>query len=1049
MNGLINYFIKYPVAVNVLMLVILLFGFLAMTNVTSTMFPEVKSRIIQVQVVFPGASPEEVEEGVVLKIEDNLKGVTGIERVSSVSQENAGAITVEVLKGYDTDLILQDVKNAVDQIPSFPDNMEPPRVFKQENLRVAVSYAIHGEGVGLRTLKQKARGVEKDLRNIEGISKVELLGFPEEEVEIAFQEDALRAYDLTFAQAAAAIASANLDITGGKVKAENEELLVRATAKEKNADGLKEIVLKATPDGRTVRLVDVATVCDVWAEDPTRSYLDGKVSAVVNVQATVDEDILSVNEKAMRYFDEFNNRNDVIQAEMIRDGILALKQRIDLLVKNGLIGFLLVLIILSFFLNIRLAFWVALSIPIAFAGMFVLMLYFGVTINVMSLFGMILVVGILVDDGIVIGESIYQEYEKGLPPMQAAIEGTHAVLPAVVSAVLTTVVAFSTFFFLDGRLGDFAPALAFVAGATLLFSLVEGAFILPSHVAHSLKETATENWMEKRTNGLMRYLREKVYAPILSFSLGNQFFMIAVPIFLLALTIGALGGGIIKSTFFPPIERDEINVTLEMASGTREHITEGVLDRVEAAAWQVNEEIRATREDSLDVVLKVERVIGPGTHQGSLNIILLDAETRNIRSPQITSPIREKVGEVNGAQKLIYGITSPFGKPISVALIGNDLNELTAAKEELKDQISALSAVRDVTDTDRKGLREINLRLKQKAHALGLTLGEVMQQVRQGFFGYEVQRLQRGEDEVKVWVKYDEVDRSSLHDLEDMRIRTASGESYPLREVATYQLERGILAVNHLDGEREVRVEAEMASFDESVSDIEANIQDSILPAVLSRYPSIRYSIEGQSRESAKTQKSGKKVLPVVLILMFTIVTLVFRSFPQAVVIFLVVPFGLIGVGWGHWIHGAQVSLLSMFGIIALIGVMVNDSLVLVTAFNRNMKDGMDFNMALHNAAISRFRPIILTSVTTIAGLAPLIFLEKSFQAQFLIPMAIAVAYGLFIATFTTLVLVPLLLKSLNWSRVHWRWLWTGSKPNSEEVEPAVIELKNERSDHV
>jgi multidrug efflux pump subunit AcrB len=432
MKGLTAYFIKYKVAVNTVMVLIFIFGYFGLKNTRSSLFPETESRTIQVQIIYPGAAPEEVERGVVLQIEDDVKGVTGVERISSVSQENGGVITVEVIKGFDTDVVLQDVKNAVDRIPSLPDGMEPIRTFKLENIRPAVSFALSGAGLDLEALKVVARRAEQDLRGVEGISKVELSGFPEEEVEVAFREDDLRANNLSFAQAAAAVRGTNVDVTGGKIKTLDEELLIRVRDKRMDAEGLRNAVVRAGADGRVLRLKDVADVRDTWADDPARNYVNGVPSVVVTVSSTVSEDILFIAETTLKYMEDFNTRNTAVKATLINDATTVLRQRIDMLVSNGIQGFFLVLITLALFLNWRLALWVAVGIPVAFAGMFILAPGF-ITINVMSLFGMILVVGILVDDGIVITESIYQEYERGLPPVEAAFVGLNKVLPAVIS----------------------------------------------------------------------------------------------------------------------------------------------------------------------------------------------------------------------------------------------------------------------------------------------------------------------------------------------------------------------------------------------------------------------------------------------------------------------------------------------------------------------------------------------------------------------------------------------------------------------------------------
>jgi multidrug efflux pump subunit AcrB len=996
-----------------------------------------------VQIIYPGAAPEEVERGVVLQIEDDVKGVTGVERISSVSQENGGVITVEVIKGFDTDVVLQDVKNAVDRIPSLPDGMEPIRTFKLENIRPAVSFALSGAGLDLEALKVVARRAEQDLRGVEGISKVELSGFPEEEVEVAFREDDLRANNLSFAQAAAAVRGTNVDVTGGKIKTLDEELLIRVRDKRMDAEGLRNAVVRAGADGRVLRLKDVADVRDTWADDPARNYVNGVPSVVVTVSSTVSEDILFIAETTLKYMEDFNTRNTAVKATLINDATTVLRQRIDMLVSNGIQGFFLVLITLALFLNWRLALWVAVGIPVAFAGMFILAPGF-ITINVMSLFGMILVVGILVDDGIVITESIYQEYERGLPPVEAAFVGLNKVLPAVISSVLTTVAAMSTFFFIEGRLGDFAPALAFVAIAALMFSLVEAALTLPAHIAHSKGlSRGKKNRVEAYMDGFMSRLRDQRYGSFFDRIMRHKMLTVGISFFLLAVTIGSVGAGIIKTTFFPVIERDDIAVDLEMVTGTRDHLVFAELQRIEKLVWQVNDELSTGREDSLDVVLKVQTIMGPRAEQGKLNIILLDGETRGFKSEEITNRLRERVGAVPGVQNLTFGLTTPFGKPVSVSLRSNDLKELNAAKLELRAELQKLPMLRDVVDSDRPGNREVVLKLKEKAQLLGLSMQEIVGQVRQGFFGLETQRVQRGEDEVKIWMRYAEEERASLRDLEDMRIRTTDGRQFPLSELASYHIERGIRAINHLDGKREVRVEADLSSSAQSATDAQALVANDIMKPLLASHPGLSYSFEGQGEQSRKVGSSAMRVLPITLIIMFAMIVLTLRSFWQMLAVLLCIPLGFIGIGWGHWIHGVQISLFSFFGMIALIGVMVNDSLVLLSAFNDNMKEGMTFYKALRDAALSRLRPILLTSITTVAGLLP-ITLNKSFQAQFLVPMAITVAYGLAIATFVTLIVLPVLIAALNEARRALGWVWNAELPTPESVEPAVKELPYE-----
>jgi len=1040
MNRIVNYFVKFPVAANLLMFGFFIMGVVGLLSMKSTFFPEVPSRIINIQLVYPGSSPEEMEEGVVKKIEENLKGVTGVERYTSVSKENSGSITVEVLKGFDTDDVLVDVRNAVDQISSFPTGLEPPVVYIQENLGFAISFAISGD-VNLKTLKRYGRLVEEDLRQMEGLSKVSLSGFPEEEIEIAFREKDLRAYNLTFQQAAQAVRNANIELTGGTIKGEDEELLVRARSKEYYAEGLRDVVVKTTADGSVIRLHEIADLRDKWADNPDRSFLNGAPSVVVTVQNTLEEDMISITDMVRQYVKEFNEENEVVGATIIRDGSDVLRQRITLLVENGLLGFGLVLILLAMFLHWRLAFWVALAIPISFAGMFLLAGSFGVTINVISLFGMILVIGILVDDGIVIGENIYQQYERGVPRMKAALGGTLQVLPAVFAAIVTTIVAFGSFLFIDGRLGDFFSQMAVVVIFSLVFSLVEGALILPTHVAHSkaLSPDRDRNKVQEYFEKMMNWMRSKLYAPVLKFSMYNKFLSLAFLIGLLAVTGGAIGGGIISTTFFPIIERDDISINLQMPAGTREHITMKWLEHIQASAWEANDSLSQHYFDGKkEAIERIELNLGPTTYQGNLNVNILDGEERDSLSARtVTNTIRQMVGEIPTAEVVTYGAASAFGKPISISLVGENYDRLKAATQEVKTAMQQLPELADVVDNNQEGLREVNLELTEKGRYLGLNLQEVVGQVRNGFFGSEVQRLQRGEDEVRVWVRYDEADRDDINELKDMRVRFADGREFPLSEIATLDIKRGVIDINHINGKREIKVEADVSRNDVSVSDLTASLKNDIVPAILADYSGVSAIYEGQNREQQKSAESIQTVMSIALGLMFFIIALTFRSVGQAVLVFLLIPFGIIGVGWGHWLMDLPISLFSALGIIALIGILVNDALVFLTTYNGMLEEGKSHMDAVYQTGLSRFRPIVLTTVTTFAGLAPLLF-EKSLQAQFLIPMAIAVSFGLLAITAVILILLPVLLIIANRFKVYASYAWNGVKPSYEAVEAAV-----------
>ncbi|NJO87259.1 MAG: efflux RND transporter permease subunit, partial [Lewinella sp.] len=695
MQGFINYFIKYPVAGNLLMVGVLILGFLSLKGLKSTFFPEFPSRIISIQLIYPGASPEEVEEGVVAKIEENLKGLTGVDRFTSVSRENSGSITVEVLRNYDADLVLNDVKNAVDQIASFPAGMEPPVVYKREQLGQAITFALSGKGVSLEALKTYARQVEDDLIAIEGISQVELSGFPDEEIEIAFREASLQAYGLTFQEAAEAVRRNNVDVTGGTIKGEAEELLVRASNKAYYAEGLRNIVVKSQADGGQVKLYQVADIRDRFSDVPNRAFLDGEPSVSINVQNTLDEDMLYITDTIKSYLTNWNASHEEVKATIVNDASITLRQRMETLQTNGIQGFIIVGLILAMFYTGAWAWWVALSIPISFAGMFILASFAGITLNVISLFGMIIVIGILVDDGIVIGENIYALHEKGVSRNKAALEGTVEVLPSVFAAVLTTIIAFSSFLFIDGQLGDFFSQMALVVIFSLTFSLIEGAIILPAHVAHSkaLNPGAKPNLVQRTFERTMGWLRDRFYAPILRFSIENKFITLSFCVAVLLLSIGMVGGGFVKTTFFPVIERDEIAVTLQLPAGTPEEVTKGVLERIAAASQRVNQEIsQSAFKGEKQIIERVEVKVGPTTFQGTANIALLPGEERDdISLRDVANAIREATGPVDEAEVLSFGSQSVFGKPVSVSLVGTDVDQLEKATAEAKAELSQLA----------------------------------------------------------------------------------------------------------------------------------------------------------------------------------------------------------------------------------------------------------------------------------------------------------------------------------------------------------------------
>ncbi|MFH1700264.1 MAG: efflux RND transporter permease subunit [Candidatus Zixiibacteriota bacterium] len=1048
MNKLIAYMIRFPVWVTVLKLGIIVFGLISLSQMTFSFFPETTPDIINVMVPYPGASPDEVAEGVVLKIEEQLDGLEGVDRITSVSRENIGQVTIEIIKGANIDKVLNDVKNAVDRISSFPENSEKPVIFQQEFRMRSLSVVLYGEA-DLYNLKFIAEEFRDALLARPEISQVSMQGLPDLEFSIEVSESDLRRYQLTFDEISNAIRQANVNISGGKFETTDEEILIRAWGQGYFTAELLKIPIRGNSNGTSIYLRDVAEVKEQWEDVPDKSFYNGRNAVIINIDRTQQEDIIKIADATKDEIAKFNLEHDTVEAKILDDQTIPLRQRVELLVKNGIIGLVLVIIALGFFLNLRLSFWVAISIPFSFAGMFIIANAVGITINVISLFGMIIVVGILVDDAIVVGERIYARFERGESAYSAAINGTKDVMAPVVTSVLTTIMAFMPFYFLDGIMGKFIWQMALVVGASLMFSLVEALLILPSHLAHSkgLRLHSEDPPIRKKIEKFIHKLTHDIYSPILKTTLKYKWLVIASPIALALMTIGLVFGGHIGATFFPYVDSDVIPVNVSLVSGRQETDTDAILQRIERIAWEVNEEIKTERDDSLDVILGIKRDIGSNTlgesggHAGSLTIQLLDGEERKMESYIIGNRIRDKVGNISEVRNMTFGQSGHFGKAVSVSLLSKDPDQLQTAKELLLAELMDFTTLKDITDSDNKGRREVNITLKPRAHALGLTLRDIAGQVRQGFFGQEIQRIQRGRDEIRVWVRYRPEERAALGFLDNMRIRTRTGEEYPFSELANYNIERGVTSINHLDRMREIKVEANQANVGDDLPPILNEIEFEVMPRVLAQVSGVNFSFEGQTRDQAKSQASIRRAFPLALIAMVILVVLVFRSYLQAMIIFSLIPIGFLGAIWGHGIHGIQLNMLSIFGVIALSGIIINDSIVLVDQINRNLKNGERVFDAIHNAGLTRLRPIILTTMTTALGLAPLI-LETSRQAQFLIPMAISVAYGLVFGTLILLLILPATFLVVNDIRVRAAKFFMNRQVTSESVEPAVKELQ-------
>ena len=1058
MRKVIEFFVKYGIMSNIVIALTILIGGFAVFQTKKTFFPERESRFLNISVAYPGASPKEMEEGVTALIEDAIRNLEGIEEISSTSSENVASISVEVLENYDREEVYTEVKNALDQISSFPAGAERPVIFKQKNTQTVMWLGLTGdENTDLYALKEYGEIIEDELLALDTVSQVAVMGFPNLEIAIEVSEENLNKFGITFDQVALAVRGNNRDISGGSIKTSSEEILIRSRGKKTEAEKIGNIIVRTNPDGSKLLLRDIARVEEKFADVPNYSTLNGQEAIYIRIDKLITEDLQQISEFGKRYVADFNKRHPHLNLSVNFSFMDMLQQRLDMLLNNGVVGLLLVLIVLGFFLSLRLSAWVAWGIPSSFLGLFIIGAFFGFTINMISLFGMILVVGILVDDGIVIAENIFSHFEKGKTPQQAAIDGTLEVLPAVTTSVTTTMVAFAPLLVLESF--SFLRDLAIVVVASLGFSLIEAFFVLPAHLAseHVLRVKNKNNTIRASINKFIDFLRYNIYGKALKFTIKHKWITAALVIVLFPITSGLLEGGFIKATLFPKIPFFSISMDVAFKPGTNEKMAEKYVKQFEDYVWEVNEEMKQETGDTVDVVKSSFANIGfsrlgNGSHVGQVQLFY--REDGNVSDVDIIKRLRAKIGEIPEAEKLSIGNSNRFGKPVAVKIMSKDADELEKATAYLKAELQKMQELKEVNDNNNIGNRELQMDLKSQAYFLGFTQGEIAKQIRQGFFGEEVQRFQKGKDELRVWVRYPKSDRISLGQLENVKIKQGEKEFY-FKDLVDYDIERGIADIQHYQTNRTVTVDAELTDPYAELPPIINKVNDEVVPALLAKFPTVKVESGGQAKEGQKAQIElvtffGGALLIIVILIMIT-----FRSFYQGILVISMIPVGWIGSAWGHGLEsfraglfnsdhpGFPISLLSAWGMIALSGVIINDAVVFLDKYNRNLKDGMKVYDAAFDAGISRFRPIILTSLTTVLGLYPLI-LEKSFQAQFLIPMAISVAYGVLIGTFIILLFFPVLIIIFNDLRLWAKWLWTGNEPTREEVERAIIDLTKE-----
>jgi multidrug efflux pump subunit AcrB len=1032
---LIGWFATNSVAANFLLIMIVAGGLFTIGRVKQEVFPEIRIDTVTISVPYRGAAPEEVEEGVCIRVEEAIQAVEGIKEIRSTGTEGLGVVVVELEPSADIERAVEDIKAEVDAIDTFPAETEEP-IVKQAVMRTQViNVAVAGEA-DERTLRHLGQTVRDELVEIPGITHAELANARPYEVSIEVSEQALRRHGLTFDEVVAAVQRSSLDLSGGSLKTAGGEILLRTKGQAYTGGDFETLPLVVRSDGTRLLLGDVATVVDGFEDTDVWARFDGRRAVLVQVFRVGQQGALDVAAKVKAYVREAQARMpDGIVLTTWEDNSLLLQARLDTLIGNARLGFFLVLLVLALFLRLRLAFWVGLGVPVAVLGTVMMLPWLDVSVNLLSLFAFLVVLGILVDDAIVVGENVHTHQEQMRDPMRAAITGATEVAVPVIFGVLTTVAAFSPLLSIPGAMGKLVAAIPLVVVTALVFSLIESQLILPAHLAHGRTHDVPRNAVSRRwkavqgwvADHLQAFVRD-VYRPFVERAIAWRYLTAAVGVAVLIVTIGMIQGRWVRFVFMPNVEGDNVVAFVTMPLGTPAEVTEQVVTRLERSARAVQGELDAegaAEEGSIfhHILASIgeqpyrqrqeqDRTGGVGSsvssgHQGEVNIELASAEHRRMSSVEVANRWRERTGPIPDAVELAF-TSSLFsaGDAINVQLKGADVTQLAAAAEALKRRIVDYPGVFDVADSFRGGKQELKLRIHPTAEELGLSLADLARQVRQAFYGEEAQRIQRGRDEVRVMVRYPAAARRSLGDVEDMRIRTPEGSAVPFSAVAGAELGRGFATIQRADRRRVVSVTADVDETVTTPNEVVQALRADVLPEIMAAHPRVAYSMQGEQREQSEFLEAMRRRFYAAMLVIFALLAVPLRSYVQPLIIMTAIPFGMVGAIWGHVLMGWDLSMFSIIGMVALSGVVVNDSLVLVDYVNRLVRDGIPLREAIASAGGARFRAILLTSLTTFAGLSPLL-LERSLQAQFLIPMAISLAFGVVFSTAITLVLVP------------------------------------------
>lgn len=1019
-QGLVAYFARNPVASNLLMVILLVGGLLAALSLTAQVFPTIDPGTVTISVAYPGATPTEVEEGITRRVEEAVFGIDGVDRVISRASENLGSVTLELKDFVDPDKVRDDAEAAVQQLIDFPpEDAEQAKIVRAATLADVLTIVVSSE-MGERELRRGAERIEEELLALPSVSLVSMLGAKDYEIAIEITEDSLRRFDLTMSEVATTIRRSSINLSSGEIKTQGGDLLLRTNTKGTTGDSFEDIVLRAGPDGSVLRVSDVATVRDGFIDVDLVNQFNGRESILVKVQKSEAEDVLAIAEEIKTFLQGYTPPPG-IDVAIWDDQTDILEDRIGLLLRNGLLGFALVFLFLVIMLDLRLALWVAMGVPISFLGAFLFFGAFDVNINMISLFALIIVLGIVVDDAVVVGENIIAEQENGKVGMEAAMDGVKGVFGPVMVGVLTTMAAFAPLLFVTGTFGQILGAVPVVVILVLGMSLIEAFLILPSHLANGNKWSRWPlDQMQNAVAAAVDRFRNNMLAPAVARAVRYRYLTLAFGIGLLVLAGSLVTTGAVRFIFFPALEANSIRATVEFPVGTPFESTKSAADRLVEAANTVNASLDGAAFESISVTIGGKTRTGGGpsggggmtiaSHLASVQIELGPEPPRTRSAKELERLWRTEVGEIPGVERLSY-VADFFsgGADIEFELAHQDSDVLEKAVVNLKTSYATMNGVYEIQDSNSIGKRQFDISLTPAGEAAGLTPTDIARQLRRNFFGEEVQRIQRGREELKVIVRYPETSRQSTADLFDARIRLADGSEAPLSSVASVKESRSFSAINRVDGLRIVSVSGQVDEQVTTPSEANAAVIAQFVPSLKQQFPGLQIRQAGQGREQSKDLGALGRLTLVALLIIFALMASQLKSYTQPLIILAGVPFGAAGALVGHYLLGYNLSFISIFGIVALSGVVVNDALVLVDRYNKLVEEGWDNADAIIEASRRRFRAIFLTTATTALGLTPMLF-ETSTQAQFLIPMAVSLATGIVFASIIILFLVPALV---------------------------------------